>query len=68
MKHKQVKELRDKSVEALKQDMDAMLKQIFTLRTQSVTQKLENPKQITSVRHDIARIKTILRQRQLAKK
>jgi large subunit ribosomal protein L29 len=68
MKKNAVKELREKTVEALKQDLVEKQKQIFTLRTQSVTQKLENPHQITATRHDIARIRTILREKQLSAK
>jgi large subunit ribosomal protein L29 len=68
MKKNAVKDLREKTVEALKQELADKQKQIFTLRTQAVTQKLENPHQVTNTRHDIARIKTILREKQLAKK
>jgi large subunit ribosomal protein L29 len=68
MKKNAVKDLREKTVEALKQELAEKQKQIFTLRTQAVTQKLENPHQVTNTRHDIARIKTILREKQLAKK
>ncbi|MBV8780505.1 MAG: 50S ribosomal protein L29, partial [Phycisphaerae bacterium] len=38
---------------------------LFVLRGQSVTEKLEDPSQIIKTRKDIARIKTILRQREL---
>jgi large subunit ribosomal protein L29 len=68
MKKSPAKELREKTVDALKQDLADKQRQIFTLRTQAVTQKLENPHQITATRHEIARIKTILREKQLAKK
>ena len=39
--------------------------QLFKLRFQSATNQLDNPLQIKSVRKDIARIKTILREREL---
>jgi ribosomal protein L29 len=38
---------------------------LFDLRTQSVTEKLEDPSQLRKTRKDIARIKTALRQRQI---
>jgi large subunit ribosomal protein L29 len=62
------KELREKEVEALKKELEDKRKQVFTLRTQAVSQKLENPHLITTTRHEIARIKTVLREKQLAKK
>jgi large subunit ribosomal protein L29 len=68
MKKNAIKELREKSVEALKQELADKQKQVFSLRTQGVTQKIENPHQSTTTRHDIARIKTILREKQLAAK
>jgi large subunit ribosomal protein L29 len=37
---------------------------LFELRTQAATEKLENNKAVTNMRRDIARIKTILRERQ----
>lgn len=68
MKKSAIKELREKSVEALKQELSDKQRQVFALRTQAVTQKIENPHQSMSVRHDIARIKGILREKQLAAK
>ena len=40
-------------------------KHLFDLRSQAVTEKLEDPSQIAKTRKDIARVKTILRQREL---
>jgi small subunit ribosomal protein S17 len=40
-------------------------KHLFELRSQAVTEKLEDPSQLTKTRRDIARIQTVLRQRQL---
>jgi large subunit ribosomal protein L29 len=63
MKKRAVKELKDKSVEALEQDLAELQKNLFALRSQAVTQKLENPHSVTRTRHDIARIKTLLSQK-----
>jgi len=38
-------------------------KRLFDLRSQAVTEKLENSKGIINVRRDIARIRTVLRER-----
>ena len=65
--NKLAKPLREKDVEALKQDLLEAQKNVFALRTQAVTQKLENPRQATVAKRQIARIKTLLRERQIAK-
>lgn len=64
--NKHAKPLREKDVEALKQDLLENQKQVFALRSQAVTQKVENPHAGRNARHQIARIKTILREKQLA--
>ena len=60
------KELRDKETEALQHELVERQKHMFDLRSQAVTEKLEDPTQIGKTRRDIARIKTIIRQRQIA--
>lgn len=42
-------------------------KDLFHLRLQHATNQLDNPKKITAVKKDIARIQTIIRQKQLSK-
>ena len=60
-----VSEIREKTSSDLA-NLEAELKQeLFKLRFQSATNQLDNPLQIKSVRKDIARIKTILREREL---
>lgn len=63
MKKNAIKELRDKDTEALNQSLEEKKKNLFTLRSQAVTQKLEDPRQITKTRHEIARIYTLLGER-----
>ena len=65
MKKNAIKELREKSVEAIRQELSDKQRQVFALRTQGVTQKIENPHQSMATRHDIARLRTILREKQL---
>ena len=47
-------------------ELENYKRRLFEIRTQAVTEKLEDPCQLTKTRQDIARIKTILRQRELA--
>ncbi len=49
----------------LTEELDRLRKRLFELRSQAVTEKLENPRQLRHLRRDIARIKTEQRQRQL---
>ena len=62
MKASQVRELRD---DELRDKLDDLEKQLFGLRSQAVTEKLENSHAIGNVRRDIARVKTIIREKQL---
>ncbi len=44
-------------------ELDRVRRHVFDLRAQAVTEKLENPYQLTAARKDVARILTVLRQR-----
>jgi len=59
------KEIRDKQTAAIELEMKELQKHLFDLRTQAVTEKLENPSLLRKTRKDIARFKTILREREL---
>ena len=59
------KEIREKDTEALKHELADRQKHLFDLRSQAVTEKLEDPSQLKKTRKDIARMKTILRQRDM---
>ena len=59
------KEIREKETEHLKHELDEQTKHLFHLRTQAVTEKLEDPSQLRKTRKDIARMQTVLRQRAL---
>ena len=56
-------EFRAKSTDELNKELLAMLKAQFGLRMQIATQQLTNHSQIGKVRKDIARVRTILRER-----
>ena len=62
------KEIREKETDHLKHELVEKRKHLFDLRSQAVTEKLEDPSQIAKTRKHIARVKTILRQRELETK
>ena len=57
---------REMSKEELDIKLEELEKHLFDLRSQAVTEKLENSKSIINIRRDIARIKTIMREKALA--
>jgi len=59
------KELRNKSVDELNKSVGDLKTELFNLRFQLATGELENPMRINMVKKDIARIKTVLREREL---
>ncbi len=59
-------DLRVKTVDELGDQLAALKKEQFNLRFQRATQQLENAARFGQVRRDIARIKTILREKQAA--
>ena len=54
---------REMSPDELDGKLEEMERHLFDLRSQAVTEKLENSRAIINVRRDIARIKTIMRER-----
>ena len=64
MKAKGIKEIRGLSVEKLAEKLQELKKDLFMLRMQHATNQLDNPMQIASVKKDIARIKTIIREKE----
>ena len=63
-----IKEIKDKQTAAIQLELKDLQKHLFDLRTQAVTEKLENPSLLRKTRKDIARFKTVLRQRELEEK
>ena len=63
-----VKEVRELSTEQLNQKLVELKKDLFNLRLQHAITQLENPLKISEVKTDIARVKTVLRERELAGK
>ena len=64
MKAKEIKEIRGLSVEDLNKKLNDLKKDLFVLRMQHATNQLDNPLQLAAVKKDIARIKTIIREKE----
>ena len=62
------KEIRELSAEELTTKLGELKKDLFNLRLQHATNKLENVNKISEVKRDIARVNTVLRELQLAAK
>ncbi len=60
-------EVRKMSVSELETKLTDLKKDLFTLRMQHATNQLDNPVQISLVKKDIARVKTIIREKQLGR-
>ena len=60
------KELRAMSVADLETKVSELKKDLFFLRMQHATNQLDNPVKIAAVKKDIARIKTIIREKETA--
>ncbi len=57
-------EIRNLSVEELDKKLADLKKDLFMLRMQHATNHLDNPVKISNVRRDIARVKTVLQEKQ----
>ena len=58
-------EIREMTSAELESRLVELKKDLFTLRMQHATNHLDNPAKISAVRRDIARVKTVIRQKQL---
>ncbi len=63
MRPEEIRELADVD---LAQQIEEMTEELFNLRMKSAYEELENPLRIRQLKRDIARLKTIQRERQLA--
>lgn len=64
MKSKQVLEMTDKELQT---KLNELKSELFFLRFKNATNQLTNPMIIVETRRDIARIKTVIRQREIAR-
>jgi len=58
-------EIREMSSEELRRKLEELQRELFNLRFRHVTRELKDTSQLRKVRKDIARVKTILREREL---
>ena len=61
-------EVRELSIKELNQKLSDLKAELFNLRFQNAINQLENPMRIRAVKSDIARIKTIITEKQAANK
>jgi len=57
------KDLHSKSVEELKVELEALTKSHFSMRMQKAMQQFSKTSELKKVRRDIARVKTVLREK-----
>ena len=60
-------EIRSMSESELEQKLADLKKDLFMLRMQLATNHLDNPTKISATRRDIARVKTVIREKQLGR-
>ena len=61
-------DVRDMTTDEIKSKITEAQEELFRLRFRSATQQIENPALIKSLRRDVARMRTILRERETASK
>ena len=55
--------IREKSIEEITQELEALYKELFKLRMQNVTSQLSRSSELKRVRRDISRMKTVLNEK-----
>lgn len=60
-----INEIRDLSEQELVEKLNSLKEELFNLRFQNATNQLENPMRITAVKKDIAKVKTIIKEKEL---
>lgn len=58
-----IKEVRDLSIDELKEKEKSFIEELFRLRIRFTTGQLESPSVMKSVKRDVARVKTVLSER-----
>jgi len=58
-------EIRKLSTEELAKELNELKSELFNLRFQFATSQLENPLKLKAVKKDIARVRTVIREREL---
>lgn len=60
-----IQDIRDLSTQELEDKIKDLKEELFNLRFQNATNQLDNPMRIVSVKKDIARVKTVLKEKEL---
>ena len=60
-----IQDIRDLSTQELETKIKDLKEELFNLRFQNATNQLDNPMRIASVKKDIARVKTVLKEKEL---
>ena len=60
-----VKEIRELSTKEINEKIVSAKEELFNLRFQQATGSLEKPSRIRDLRHEVARLKTVLREREM---
>ena len=58
-------EIREKNLPELKEQLASLNDELFKLRFQLTINQLDNPTRISAVKKDIARVKTVIREREI---
>lgn len=58
-------EIREKSQLELQKELSELKSELFKLRFQHATNQLDNPMKLKDVKRDIARVKTVMREREV---
>lgn len=61
-----IAEVRGKDLTELRVDLQELRKELFDLRFKSTAEQVQNTARFSQIRRDIARIQTVLRERELA--
>ena len=64
MNEMKASEVRAMSVAELNTKLDALKKDLFLLRMQHATNQLDNPQKLVQTKRDIARVKTMIREKE----
>ena len=60
-----IQDIRDLSTQELEDKVKDLKEELFNLRFQNATNQLDNPMRIASVKKDIAKVKTVLKEKEL---
>lgn len=61
-----IQEMRDLTEDELQKSLEANRKELFDLRFKKALHQLDNPAQLSQMRHRVAQIKTVLREKSLS--